>query len=201
MGTVVQFYTEPLNIDYLMMHVRFRFGDFDGSVFSDQIIRTSIVNAVLFLQKRFDGKYQVYKADAKIDPQPAGVPSGYIRINSLHGYADVINTIVDGSIFRDPYVVFSASNPPLFESIDEEAVILAAVYLLRKVQLSSSAGAFVSWSTEDIRFSNAGYERGVSALLDQDLATLNNYIKSSLGKPKRADFPIAYIPQLTELGL
>jgi len=195
-NTTVVFYTEPSNIDYLMPEVRFRFGDFTGDVYSDTIIRTALISAIRFLQNKFDGKYQIYTEASQVIPQPADVPSGYIRVNSLHGQADLINTYQEGDIYRDPYITFSATSPPLIEITDEEVIILAAVYLLRKAQISSNAGDFVSWSTEDIRYSNAGYERGLSGLLAQDLAALNEYIKSKLGKPKRADFPITYIPQI-----
>src|SRR5687767_9568996 len=109
-NTVVQFYTEPSNIDYLMSDVRFRFGDLTGDVYSDTIIRTALISAIRFLQNKFDGKYQIYTSAAKLNPQPSDVASGYIRINSLHGYADLINTYIDGDIFRDPYITFSAAS-------------------------------------------------------------------------------------------
>lgn len=195
-NTVFQFYTEPSNIDYLGSEVRLRFGDLDGSVYSDTVIRTALISAIRFLQNKFDGKYQIYTEASKLSPQPSDVAAGYIRVNSLHGYADLVDTYIEGNIYRDPYITFSSTSPPLIEVTDEEVIILAAVYLLRKAQISSSAGGFVSWSTEDIRYSNAGYERGLSGLLQQDLAALNEYIKSKLGRPKRADFPVTYIPQV-----
>jgi hypothetical protein len=195
-NTVFQFYTEPSNIDYLGPEVRFRFGDLTGDIYSDTIVRTALISGIRFLQNKFDGKYQIYTEASKVVPQPSDIAAGYIRVNSLHGPADLINTYVEGDIYRDPYITFSSTPPPLIEISDEEVIILAAVYLLRKSQISSNAGEFVSWSTEDIRYSNAGFERGLSTLLQQDLAALNEYIKSKLGRPQRANFPVTYIPQI-----
>lgn len=198
MSTNVTFYTEPTNIDYLLPDIRLQFGDFDGSIFSDTIIRTAAISAVRYLQRNWNGKYQVYTTAAKIVPQPANVPVGYIRINSLHGQADVPATITEGSIFRNPYVVFTADPALLVESPDEQAIILAAVYLLRKAQVSSNVGDFLAWGTEDIRYNNLGVERGLSKLLSNDLQALQDYLKSRIAQPLRSEFPIGYIPQLTE---
>lgn len=199
MTTAVTFYEDEINLDYLMPEVRMQFGDLTGSIFSDTIIRTSLVSAVRYLQRIWNGKYQIYLDANLLVPQPTSVPSGYKRINSLFGEADIPSTFVEGSLFRDPYAVFGASSPPLIESIDEQAIILAAVYILRKAQVSSNVGDFLSWGTEDIRYNNLGAERGYSKLLAQDLAALNDYIRSKIAKPRRSDFPVGYIPTLSEL--
>jgi hypothetical protein len=199
MSTTVAFYTEPTNLDYLMTDARVQFGDIDGSIFSDTIIRTALISGVRFLQRKWNGKYQIYVEAMKVTPQPDNVPAGYIRINSLHGLADIPSTVVEGSIFRDPYAEFTQTEPLLIESIDEQAIILAAVYILRKAQVSSNVGDFLSWKTEDIGYNNLGVERGLSRLLEQDLNTLNEYLQSRIAKPRRVEFPITYIPTLTEV--
>lgn len=199
MSTAVTFYTEPTNMDYLLGDVRMQFGDLDGSIYSDTIVRTSLISAVRYLQRSWNGKYQIYMEESQLNPQPDDVPAGYVRINSLYGVADIPSTTTVGSIFRDPYAEFSNFAPPLIESIDEQALILAATYLLRKAQISSSASDFVAWGTEDIRYNNLGAERGMSKLLSDDLDALNNYIRSKIAKPRRSEFPVAYIPQLSEL--
>jgi hypothetical protein len=199
MPTNVEFYTEESNLDYLMPDVRVQFGDLTGDEFSDTILRTAMISGVRFLQRKWNGKYQVYLDSALLSPQPATVPIGYKRINSLHGEIDIPSTILIGSIFRDPYAVFTTTNPPLIESIDEQAIILAAVYILRKAQVSSNAGDFLSWGTEDIRYNNLGAERGLSKLLQQDLDALNAYLQTRIARPRRSDFPVGYIPALTEL--
>ena len=199
MSTLVTFYTEPTNLDYLMGDVRMQFGDFDGSIFSDTVIRSALVTAVRYLQRKWNGKYQIYMDESLLDPQPANVPVGYKRINSLHGQADIPIAVTNGSVFRDPYVQFTADEPLLIESIDEQAIILAAVYLLRKAQVSSNVTDFLSWGTEDIRYNNLGVERGLSKLLQNDLDALNDYLKTRIAKPRRSEFPVAYIPQVSEL--
>ncbi len=198
MSTTVTFYQDPTNVDYLMADVRLQFGDLDGSLFADSIIRTAIISAIRYLQKNWNGKYQVYQPDMAVIPQPSDVPTGYTRIATLHGRLDIPNTLNAGDVFRDPYVTFSAENFHLFESVDEQAVILAAVYILRKAQLTSNVGDFIAWGTEDIRYNNLGVERGLNKLLENDLKALNDYIQSRIAKPLIATFPITYIPQLTE---
>lgn len=198
MSTSVTFYTEPTNMDYLLGDVRMQFGDITGDIYSDTIIRTALISAVRYLQRSWNGKYQVYMEESQLNPQPADVPAGYVRINSLYGQADIPATTAVGSIFRDPYAEFNNFSPPLIESIDEQALILAAAYILRKAQISSSATDFVAWGTEDIRYNNLGAERGLSKLLSDDLAALNDYIRSKIAKPRRSEFPVSYIPQLTE---
>jgi len=200
MSTSVTFITSATNIDYLLAPTRIQFGDLDGSLFSDTIFRSSLVYAITYLQRSWDGKYQVYLAANQVSPQPSSVPAGYIRINSLHGIADIANTLQENSIFRDPYAEFDSDPPPILESVDEQALILAAVYLLRKIQISSSALDFTSWATEDIKYSNLGSERGLTKLLENDLLALNNYIKSKIAKPKMTTFPVAFIPMIQNVG-
>lgn len=200
-NTTVTFYVEPTNLDYLMPDARIQFGDLTGSIYSDTMIRTSLVSAVRYLQRSWNGKYQIYMEHSLLDPQPSDVPAGYVRINSLYGVADIINTAVEGTVFRDPYAEFSNFAPPLIESIDEQAIILAATYLLRKAQISSSASDFVAWGTEDIRYNNLGSERGMTKLLQQDLEALNTYIRSKIARPRRSNFPVSYIPTLSDLYL
>lgn len=199
MTTSVIFYEDPLNIDYLMHDVRIQFGDLTGDIFTDTIIRSAIVSAFRYLQNKWDGKYQIFSTDAIISPQPEDIRAGYIRIASLHGYADVPTTLVDGDIFRDPYIVFQSDATKLIESIDEQAVILAAVVILRRAQISSSAGEFLAWGTEDIRYNNLGAERSLTKLLEYDISTLNAYIQSRIAKPRRSNFPITYIPIISVL--
>jgi hypothetical protein len=199
MSTTVSFYTEPTNIDQLMTDVRIQFGDIDGSIYSDTIIRTALISGVRFLQRSWNGKYQVYLTSMQLDPQPSDVPSGYVRINSLHGVADILATTAEGSVFRDPYAEFAVASPPILESTDEQALILAAVYILRKGHVSSNVGDFLAWGTEDIRYNNLGVERGLSKLLENDLKALQDYIRSKIAQPKRTTFPITEIPVLSDL--
>ena len=198
-GTTVVFFTEPTNLDYLMVDVRMQVGDFTGELFSDTIIRTALVSAVRYLQRKWNGKYQVFTPESILAIQPENTPAGYIRINSLHGQVDVPDTIVQGSVFRDPYAEFVTEVPPLVESIDEQAIILAAVYLLRKAQVSSNVGDFLSWGTEDIRYNNLGVERGLNRLLQNDLEALNDYLRTRIAKPRISTFPTIYIPQLQHI--
>lgn len=193
MTTAVTFNTELTNLDYLIPNVRIRFGDLTGATYSDTILRTALVNAVGFLQPRWQSKYQIYTTPIRVDPQPITVPSGNILANTSHGQTYIPDGLVEGDVFRNPYVVFSQQSPPIIQSEDEEAIVLAAVYLLRSVQISSSLTGFVSWSTEDIRYSNLGSERGLGKLLEQDLFNLNDYFKKRIAKPQISSFPQVYV--------
>lgn len=190
MTTTAIFYEYPLNIDYLIVDVRLRFGDLTGSQYSDTIIRTSIVAAIKYLQTRWLSKYLVYTESIELTPQPLDISAGYKVVSTINGNAVLPDNLTDGTIFRNPSITFN-SIAPTIESIDEEVIILAAVYILRRAQVSSSATTFVSWSTEDIKYSNLGTERASAALLAADLAALNAYFGSRIGKPKKSLFPTA----------
>lgn len=193
MTTTVTFYTDPLNIDYLILNVRLSFGDLDGSLFSDTVVRTAIVQAVTMLQHKWYSKYQVFNTALVINPQPDDVPTGFIAINGFNGIQYVKDTLVNGDVFRSAYIEFSQVGE-LFENADEQAVILAATYILRRIQLTSGLNDFVSWTTEDIRYSNLGSERSISKLLEIDLKALNDWFGTSLGKPRLLRFDSALIP-------
>lgn len=201
MATTVTFNTEATNLDHLIPNVRIRFGDLTGATYSDTIIRTSLVNAIGFLQPRWQSKYQVYNESIIVDPQPATVPSGYLLANTSHGQTYIPAGLSEGSVFRNPYVIFTQPSPPILQSEDEEAIVLAAVYLLRSVQISSSLTGFVSWSTEDIRYSNLGSERGLGKLLEGDLASLNAYFLKRIAKPQISHFPTIAIPEQVDYVL
>lgn len=193
MPTNVVYYDTPLNIDYLIAGVRLNFGDLEGTIFSDTTIRTGIVNAVKYLQRKWGSKYQVYDAMLLVSPQPDGVPVGYVLANTFDGQAYIPSGLNSGDIFRNPYVSFNAP-APVITSEDETAIVLAATYLLRKAQVSSSSDELVSWSTEDIRYTNLSKERSVSKLLEEDTKALEDYFRRKLARPIRVEYPIGYIP-------
>jgi len=182
-----------------MVDVRLQFGDILGDVFSDTIIRTALVSGVRLLQNKWNGKYQLYQEDMILNPQPSDVPAGYLRITSLFGRADIPENTVPGSVFRNPYGVFTAEPNHLLESNDEQGLVYAAVYILRKMQISSSAQEFIAWSTEDIKYSNLGIERSLGGILKDDIENLKSYLQSKIATPKRSDFPIAYTPSLSTI--
>jgi hypothetical protein len=194
--TQVTFYTEPLNIDGLMASLRIEFGDIDGSIYSDTTIRTALVNAVSALQRRWDQKYQIYKTELALDPQPVGVPAGYVAANTSHGLGYIPSGLAEGDVFRDPYVSFLQPSPPIIESADERAIVLQAVYILRKMQVSSNTVDLVSWATEDIRYTNTSRGTSFAKLLEQDKNALDDYFRKSIAKPKILSFPVHYIPGL-----
>lgn len=51
--------TSSTNIDYLITPLQFHYGDYDGSLYSEAVYRTALVNAVRYLSKRWNGKYYI----------------------------------------------------------------------------------------------------------------------------------------------
>jgi hypothetical protein len=196
MSTLVTFYIEPTNLDSLIAPLRLKFGDLTGSVYSDTIMRTALVSGVDMLHKRWQGKYQVYNDEMLVNPQPSNVPAGYVYANTADGQAYIPEGLVNGDIFRNPFMSFPQTSPPIIQAEDRVAIILAARYILRVSQISSSVGSFVSWGTEDIRYSNLGSERGLSKLVESDLKELDDYFKSSIAIPQISSFPVAPIQYL-----
>lgn len=199
MATAVSFYTEETNLDPLISDLRVVFGDLDGSTYSDTIMRTALVNGVKHLQRRWLSKYQVWNDTLLVDPQPDTPLAGYVYANTIHGQAYVPSGLAEGSVFRNPYVTFTQTSPPVIQSEDETAIVLAARLLLRSAQVSSSVTSFVSWKTEDISYSNLGSERGLSKLLEDARTELDVYFKSKIAKPQKQEFPIAYVPALDDV--
>jgi hypothetical protein len=196
MSTLVTFYIEPTNVDSLIAGLRLKFGDLTGSVYTDTIMRTALISGVEMLHKRWQGKYQVYNEEMLVDPQPSDVPAGYVYANTADGQAYIPEGLVNGDVFRNPFMEFTQTSPPIIQAEDRVAIILAARYILRVAQISSSVGSFVAWGTEDIRYSNLGAERSLSKLVESDLKELDDYFKSSIAIPQISSFPIAPIQYL-----
>lgn len=201
MTTTVTYYSNPINVDYLLPQVRLNFGDLTGTVFSDTIIRTATVNGVRLLQKKWSSKYQIYETSIVVNPQPPNVPAGYVLANTADGQAYIPSGLAAGDVFRNPYLDYTAPPPPIVISVDEAPIVLAATYLLRKAQVSSSSEELVSWSTEDIRFTNLSKERSLAKLLEADKAALDDFFKKKLAMPQRIGYPIGYIPGYHDLYL
>jgi hypothetical protein len=191
MPTSVTYYEDPLNIDYLIAPVRFEIGDLEGDVFTDTVVRTAIVNALRFLQNRWLAKYQIFDSSLVISPQPVDAPIGFVWANTIDGEAYIPDGLIDGDIFRNPFIEFTTIAPAI-TPLDEQAIILAAAYLLRRVQIASTSDELVSWSTEDIRYTNLSRERAMSALLADARALLDDYFRKKLAAPVRVEYPRAY---------
>lgn len=188
MPTDVTFYEEPLNIDYLMSDVRFMFGDIDGSIYSDTIIRTAIVNAIKFLGNKWYARYQVFSESMVIEPQPDDAPAGYVYANTASGAGYIPDNLEPGDVFRNPLLTFTQDSPPIVQTGDEIVIALAATLLLRRSQVASSATLLVSWATEDIRYSNLSSNTALDKLLAGDMAAFNDWFKKRLGAAQGLQF-------------
>lgn len=183
--------TTITNIDYLMDSVRLRLGDFDGTQYSDALVRTGLVTGVKFLQKRWKSKYQVFASGTASEIQPSGaIDQGLIWCSTVNGYAFLDAGLVENDIFRNPFLEFEQPAPPIVEQNDEDALVLAAMYLIHLAKLTSSSSTFVSWSTEDLRYTNSEASRSMKLVLETILAELNTLFKTRIAQPTATRQPL-----------
>lgn len=183
--------TNVTNVDYLIEPVKIRLGDFDGTQYSDSLVRTGIINGVKFLQKRWRSKYQVFASGLISADQPSGAADqGLIWCSTVNGYAFLDLNLVENDVFRNPFLEFQQPAPPIVEQNDEDALVLAAMYLIHLAKLTSSASTFVSWSTEDLRYTNSESSRSMKLVLETILSELNVLFKTRVAMPKATRQPL-----------
>ena len=179
------------NLDYLIEPVHMRLGDFEGTVYSNALVRTALVNAVKFLQKRWRSKYQVLSSGMIADIQPSGfAEQGLIWVSTTNGYSFISAGFEVNDVFRNPFLEFDQPSPPVVEQNDEDAIVLAAAYLVHLGKLTSSSATFVSWSTEDIKYTNSESSRSMKVVLDTLMAELNVLFKTRIAQPKATRQPL-----------
>lgn len=174
--------TTETNLDYLIDSVRLRLGDFEGTVYSDTIIRTALVSSVKFLQKRWRSKYQVVSVDTYTGDN-TGAPAGYAQASTVDGTGYIPEGLSENDVFRNPYVEFTQSNPPVIEQNDEDALVIATTYIIHLARLTNSSSAFVSWSTEDIRFTNTTAANTMRSVLETLQKELDVLFATRIAKP------------------
>jgi hypothetical protein len=179
------------NMDYLIEPVRMRLGDFEGTLYSDALIRTALVNSIKFLQKRWRSKYQILNSGMIAEQQPSGLlEQGYIWVSTTNGYTFLSVGFEVNDVFRNPFLEFDQPEPPVIEQNDEDAIILAAAYLVHLGKLTSSSSTFVSWSTEDIKYTNSESSKSMKVVLDALMSELNTLFKTRIAQPKATRQPL-----------
>lgn len=173
--------TTSTNMDYFIDAVRLRLGDFDGTAYSDALVRTAIISAVKFLQKQWRSKYQVVASGTYIFNHEA--PTGYTYASTVNGLAFIPSGLNINDVFRNPYIEFTQPEPPLIEQNDEDAIVLATAYIVHLAKLTNSSSAFVSWSTEDIRFTNTTAANTMKSVLETFQAELDTMFKTRIAQP------------------
>jgi hypothetical protein len=174
--------TSATNVDYLIDSVRLRLGDFDGTAYSDTLIRTAIVSAIKFLQKRWRSKYQIVTSGTYTGNN-SGAPAGYAEASTIDGLGYIPSGLNVNDAFRNPYIVFSQGLPPVIEQNDEDAVVLATAYIVHLAKLTNSSSSFVSWSTEDIRFTNTTAANTMRNVLETLQLELNTLFATRIAQP------------------
>lgn len=183
--------TTITNLDYLIDGVKLRLGDFDGTLNSNALVRTSLVNAVKFLQKRWRAKYQVWTSGLIAPTQPADAAAqGYFWASTANGYSFMPRDLNENDVFRNPFLDFDQPSPPILEQVDEEAILITAIYLIHLAKLTSSSQTFVSWSTEDIRYTNTESSKSMNHVLDHLLSELEALFKTRIAQPKATRQPL-----------
>lgn len=183
--------TTTTNLDYLIDGIKLRLGDFDGTINSDALVRTAIVNAVKFLQKRWRSKYQIWTSGLIAPTQPEHAEDqGFYWASTVNGYAFMPKDLNENDVFRNPFLEFEQPSPPIVEQSDEEAISITAVYLIHLAKLTSNSQTFVSWSTEDIRYTNSESSKSMSHVLDHLLSELETLFKTRIAQPRATRQPL-----------
>lgn len=174
--------TTVTNIDYLIDSVRLRLGDFEGTSYSDTLVRTATISAVKFLQKRWRSKYQVVSSGTYTGNN-SGAPAGYAEASTVDGLGFIPAGLVVNDVYRSPYIEFTQGLPPVVEQNDEDAVVLATAYIIHLAKLTNSSSSFVSWSTEDIRFTNTTAANTMRNVLETLQTELNTLFATRIAQP------------------
>lgn len=192
------FIVYPSNIDYLIDDVRLHIGDIDKVTFSDSIVRAALIGGIKMLQRRWQNRYYVFVPSIVVDPVPDDVivPSGYLYAASPNGFTFVASGYKENDVLRNPYHSFVDPGSSPVSQEDEYPVTLAAVIILRRSYMASSADTFQSWSDGEYAFSNLSAVKTLHGLFDNDLASLEFYFRRRLAKSLRSDFPDNLPPYL-----
>lgn len=210
------FVNYPINIDYLIIDLRIHIGDTESTKYSDSFLRTSMINGIRMLQRRWDNRYYIFNESMVVENLPDGVvrksdfESGnysyvkYIVPNMYHyiKVGDIATVLpknfVEYNIFRNPNQVFSDTVNYLKEyghviaAEDEYIVVLASAIIFRKSLLSSSSPNFQTWEDGEFRYSNLGAERAMTTLLENDMKELENLFKKRLAGSVKSLFRSIY---------
>jgi hypothetical protein len=184
--------TTPTNIDYMIDQVRLRLGDFDGTAYSDTLVRTALISSIKYLQKRWRSKYQVLTSGTYTGNDVAA-PSGFSQANTIDGSAYIPSGLSVNDVFRNPYITFNSTEPPVVEQNDEDAIVLATAYIIHLAKLTNSSSAFVSWSTEDIRYTNTTAANTMRAVLETLQTELNTVFATRIAQPVVSRQPVNII--------
>lgn len=184
--------TTSTNIDYMVDQVRLRLGDFDGTEYSDTLVRTALISAIKYLQKRWRSKYQVVTSGTYTGNDSAA-PAGYAQANTIDGMAYIPAGLQNNDVFRNPYITFNSTEPPVIEQNDEDAIVLATAYIVHLAKLTNSSSAFVSWSTEDIRYTNTTAANTMRAVLETLQTELNTVFATRIAQPVVSRQPVNII--------
>jgi hypothetical protein len=184
--------TTPTNIDYMIDQVRLRLGDFDGTAYSDTLVRTALISAIKYLQKRWRSKYQVMTSGTYTGNNELA-PAGFAQANTVDGTAYIPDGLVVNDVFRNPYITFNSTQPPVIEQNDEDAIVLATAYIVHLAKLTNSSSTFVSWSTEDIRYTNTTAANTMRAVLETLQTELNTVFATRIAQPVVSRQPVNII--------
>lgn len=182
----------PTNIDYLIQDVRLRIGDFEGSKFSDPVLRTSLINGVKLLQKKWGARYLVVGQSTYTDYIPEDftdpIPSGLAFAALTEGVALIPSGLKENDVFRNPFFPFQSCFGSVLQQEDEYPIVLSAVIALSQFTLYSSWDSIGSWSDGAYSYSNITAGTILKSLLDASLKELDDYFKGTFGKTLRSDF-------------
>lgn len=182
--------TTPTNLDQYIENVRFRLGDIAGTEYSDAYVRTILSAAIKFLMGRWKSKYQIVGTDTYVAGE---APAGWAAANTVDGIGAIPSGLAVGSAFRNPFLEFTQAYPPVLEQDDEDALVLAAVYLIYLGKITGTSDSYYSWSTEDIRYTNTESAKAARLVMEMLKEELDTLFKTRIAQPIASRQPLNVI--------
>jgi hypothetical protein len=139
---------------------------------------------------RWKSKYQVVGADTYVAGE---APQGFAVANTVDGFGAIPSGLSIGSAFRNPFLEFTQAYPPTLEQDDEDALVLAAAYLAYLSKFTGNSNSYYSWSTEDIRYTNAESAKSSRLVLELLKGELDTLFKTRIAQPTASRQPLNVI--------
>jgi hypothetical protein len=81
----------------------------------------------------------------------------------------------------------------VLEQDDEDALVLAAVYLIYLGKITGSSNSYYSWSTEDIRYTNTESAKAARLVMEMLKEELDTLFKTRIAQPIASRQPLNVI--------
>jgi fructose-1,6-bisphosphatase len=119
-------------------------------------------------------------------------------LQNLHGAHNNINSSGDQQkkldVISNEIMIENLKNTNecsiLLSEENEDAIVLATAYIIHLAKLTNSSSTFVSWSTEDIRFTNTTAANTMRNVLETLQTELNTLFATRIAQPVMSRQPL-----------